>query len=173
MSSKIKRKFSSSDEEQAYNIDAFKNHTSSFGLYEECALKINISKKRDYKDMFDTYIPFAVPDYLKHLELSEFGYNEISLFQPTKHLELSKEQRIFLNRLKYVLINNRDQAGRVEGFIQDLVDNFLEQCELEDGMSLHTMSCRLYLNIGEAQFSAHSDKEGRKYDEIILGIGRK
>ena len=97
MFSKIKRKISSTEdykgkEEQSYDIDAF-----SFGLYEECALQINIIKKNHYKDMFDVHIPFSVPDYLKHLELGEFSYDEISIFRPTNHPDLPKSQLHVLN----------------------------------------------------------------------------
>lgn len=163
----MKRK-TSSESELSFDIDKFKNQTSAFGKYEEAALNIKIHEENDYGTIFSPDNNAETPEYLKHLELTEFSYNDILVFKPQIHPELSKSQRIFLNKLKYVLINNKDQAtGRVEAYIQDLIDEFLRECDLEDGMTLYMMPSRLYLNIGEEQFAAYSDKEGRKNEEIV------
>lgn len=161
-----KRKVSS-ESNSSFEIIKFKPQASSFGIYEEAALNIIIDETDNIGCLFNEIV-VDLPPHLSQFELDDFGYDDILIFKPHVHTELNKNQRIFLNKLKYVLINNQYAAtGRVEAYVQDLIDNFLKECEMEDGLTLHMLPSRLYLSIGDDKFAAFSDKEGRKLDDII------
>ncbi|GAB5594053.1 hypothetical protein Unana1_08953 [Umbelopsis nana] len=164
----MKRKLS----DDSFDIDIFKNHTSSFGEYEEHALKIAINERESYEFLFSSgEEQVHVPDYLQPMLLPDFDYNKILTFKASDYLELSDAQCLFLTKLKYVLINNKDPSSRFEPYIQDLINDFFRECRLEDGRNLYMIPSSLRLYIKGEHFAAHIDKEGRRGEEIVWILG--
>lgn len=154
------------------DIDTFKNHTSSFGEYEEHVLKIKINEKDSHEFLFDSNEEIQIPDYLQPLVLPDFDYDKILTFKASQHNELSDAQCLFLTKLKYVLINNKDSSSnRFEPYIQDLINDFFRECKLEDGRNLYMIPSSLRLYVKGEDFAAHIDKEGRRGEEIVWILG--
>ena len=65
------------------DIDRFKNQTSA-----EEALKIKIIEETSYINIFGSS-KIDVPEYLKHMELSDFDYDKILTFKPIDHPRFS------------------------------------------------------------------------------------
>lgn len=69
-------------------------------------------------------------------------------------------------------MNNHDEAPeRVEAYIQDHVDFFLRECQLENREDLN-ITFQLYINVGEEKFAVYAGHERRK-DERIIWIFEK
>lgn len=166
----MKRK-ASTESTSSYDVDRFKNQTSAFGKYEEEALKIKIIEETSYENIFELS-EVDVPDYLKHMELSGFDYDKILTFKPADHPSFSDSQCLFLTKLKYVLLNNKDlSSNRFEPYIQDLINDFFRECKLEDGRNLYMMPSSLRLYVGGEDYAAFIDKEGRRGEEIVWVLG--
>jgi len=163
-----KRKLSSSPASEK-SITDFSNSASYFSKTEEEFLKIRIERKHASESLFSNVNQIEESNgAAKHLELERFGRNEIITFVSRNYPDLSKQQKIFIKRLKSVLINNSINVNqRIEEYIQQLVDMFLMECDLEDGLSLEMGPCRLSLIIGDNEFSAYADKQGTKNGEVI------
>lgn len=166
----MKRRRTTSSED-SYDVDDFKNQTSTFGDYEEKALRIQIIERDTHDFLFDSPSN-EIADYLQPLVLDEFDYNKILTFKASEHEELSDMQCLFLTKLKYVLINNKDtSSSRFEPYIQDLINDFFRECKLEDGRNLYIVPSSLRLYVKGEDFPAYIDKEGRRGEEIVWILG--
>ncbi|ORX43695.1 hypothetical protein DM01DRAFT_1340654 [Hesseltinella vesiculosa] len=165
--------------ESSFDVDEFKNHTSTFGDYEESALRIKIIERDTHDFLFYPTCSstgeeaLSIPGYLQQLVLGDFDYNKILTFKASEHEELSDVQCLFLTKLKYVLMNNKDNSssGRFEPFIQDLVNYLLRECKLEDGRNLYMVPSSLRLYVKDKDFLAHIDREGRRGEKIVWILG--
>jgi len=161
-----------SDSSHFITIYDIGNSTSSFGEKAEKFLNIKINETNSFADIIDndvTYDESDVNPELKDLYMEEFDRDAIRIFKPQKHKNLSKRAQTFLYKLSIVVNNNYVQIEPVhmEDYIHDLMDNVLKEAKFEDGTDLILMPCLLRLNIGEENFAAYSDREGRRGTEII------
>lgn len=157
------------DEDSEYSLNSFQRFASRFGEYEEKALNISIKETNRIRKVFPGYIESPIESYLEHLKLEIFDYDKILTFTPVGHTDLTEPQRRFLVRLKNVLRNNASDSleSRLELHIQALVDNFFEQCKLDDAMELQMQPSTLQLLVQDKRFSTYSDKEGRKNERLV------
>ncbi|KAI8574884.1 hypothetical protein K450DRAFT_276119 [Umbelopsis ramanniana AG] len=95
----MKRK-ASTESTSSYEVDRFKNQTSSFGKYEEEALKIKIVEVASYEKIFGP-ISIDLPDYLQHMELPDFDYDKVLTFKPSEYPDFTDAQCLLLTKLKY------------------------------------------------------------------------
>jgi len=156
-------------------VDDIGNSTSSFGEKAEIFLNIKINETDSFVDIINndvTYDESDVNQELKDLYMEEFNRDTIRIFKPQQHKNLSKRAQTFLYKLSIVVNNNYVQIEpvHVEDYIHDLMDNVLKEAKFEDGTDLILMPCLLRLNIGEENFAAYSDREGRRGTEIIWVI---
>lgn len=154
-------------------IDEFRRSTSSFRKDEESALNIKIDETNDIKKIFNnqtlnTNIEFP----LKELSLPIFDEGSIKTYIPNINDGMTTKQRKFLLKLKIVLINNDpdSEASSCERFLDDLMNFFCDEAQLDDGLELTLRPCNLYLNIGNESFAAIADKEGRRGLELTCFI---
>jgi hypothetical protein len=170
-----RRRTLSSESSGSFDVVDFKNHTSTFGDYEEKALRIKIIERETHSFLFSETSEAQceeIPEYLQPVVLSGFDYNRILTFKASEYEELSDVQCLFLTKLKYVLINNKDtSSGRFEPYIQDLVNDFFRECKLEDGRNLYMVPSSLRLFVKGEDFPAYIDKEGRRGEEIVWILG--
>eukprot|EP00250_Pteridium_aquilinum_P002065 c12275_g2_i1 orf=101-961(-) len=142
------------------------NYTASgslFGEREEMMLRICLIGTNDPAEVFPASVVSIVPDYLRHLELEDFGIAEILTFVPQGHRELSKSQRLFLRRVQDVTVNALDPANRLDLYVQDLADCVIKECKLDDGgIHLYGRFSKLTLRIGAERMTMLSDREGRR-----------
>lgn len=144
---------------------------SSFGESEETKLRIRLIGTNDPDEVFPASLVRSVPDYLKHLELENFGIAEILTFVPQDHRELSKSQRLFLRRVQDVTVNMLDPANRLDLYVQDLADCLIKEAKLDDGgIQLYGRFSKLALRIGADRYTMLSDREGRKRSGELVWI---
>lgn len=134
-------------------------------------LRIRLVGTNDPTEVIPASSVSAVPDYLKHLELENFGIAEILTFMPQDHRELSKSQRLFLRRVQDVTVNGLDQADRLDLYAQDLADGLIKECKLDDGgVHLYGRFSKLVLRIDTERHIMLSDREGRKRTGELVWI---
>ena len=163
---KKQRSYSSSD----VDVDDIGNSTSSFGKKAEKLLKIHIEDTNSFNDIVGGECgEDDVNQELKDLYLEEFDRDAVRVYKPQQHKNLTKNAQTFLYKLGTVVNNNYVQVEppRVEEYIHDLMDNVLKEAKFEEGTDLILMPCLLRLYIGEEDFAAYSDKEGRRGTEIV------
>jgi len=160
---------SPSRSEEEYDLDLFKSSSSAFGVYEEKGLRINIRGTDDVSEVFPEHSDVQTDPDFDHLKLEGFDYDQILTFVPTKHEELSENQRRFLMKLRHVLINNMSESSdsRFEMYIHAFVDVLFNECKLDDALHLEMLPSRLKLLISDRVYAAHSDREGRKDDQLV------
>lgn len=151
--------------------DDFRPSTSSFRQEEEKALKITISSTDNEEDIFNRRYIASDEDInhnLSQLYLENFNKEKIITYVPSKEDELSTNQRRFLGKLKLILINNDpdSEAPNCERFIDDLLSLICDYAELDDGLELTLRPCNLKLKIGDNEYAAIADKEGRRGQEL-------
>ncbi len=155
-----------------------KNSTSSFNDKEEKFFGIHINGVSSFDKIINhnlkkgdriEYGEDDINQELKDLFLEGFNRNEIRVFKPQNNKHLLKHAQTFLYKLSIVVNNNYSEVEppHVEDFIHDLMDNVLRGAKFEDGTDLVLMPCQLRLYVGEHNFAARADKEGRRGSEII------
>lgn len=169
------KKRKSPEEITVYDIG---NSTSCFGKKAECFMNIHIHETDSFDDIINngtadkdkiTYEEADINPELKDLFLHDFDRDAIRIYKPQNHKDLPKHAQTFLYKLSTVVNNNHVpiEPVHVEDYIHDLMDNVLREAKFEDGTELILMPCVLKLVIGEENFAAHADKEGRRGTEII------
>ncbi|KAH7405449.1 hypothetical protein KP509_15G070900 [Ceratopteris richardii] len=145
--------------------------SQTIGQREETRLRIHLIETNDPMEIFPTPLVEAVPDTLKHLELSNFGVAEIITFEPQDHMDLTKVQRIFLRRMQDVVMNMLDSNNRIDLYAQDLADCLIQECRLDDGGTrLYGRFSRLTLRIGNEKHVLLADREGRKRSGELVWV---
>ena len=154
---------------QKYDLNAFKESASKFAMNEEEALMIKINETNKVSEIFPRYSKVETNPDLHHLKLEGFNRDEILTFVPTKHSSLSDDQRRFLTKLRHVLINNEVDVhnSKCELYIQAMIDILLQQCKLDDALSLEMLPSVLRMYIGDRSFATQSDREGRKDGQLV------
>lgn len=134
-------------------------------------LRICLVGTDDHSVVFPSSTVLRVPDYLKHLELENFGISEIVTFVPHDHRELSNSQRLFLRRIQDVIHYSLDPSNRLELYVRDLVDSVIKECKLDDGVAdgidLYARFSRLSLRVASKMYTMLSDKECRRSDQLV------
>ncbi|KAI8078918.1 uncharacterized protein BX664DRAFT_362460 [Halteromyces radiatus] len=151
------------------DIDNFHQSTASFREYEEKCLRIDVHQTNDVSLIFNTCNDESLLTNLQELVLDTLNVGDIKAFVPSKKDELTTSQRRFLMKLKLVLLSNDPDAfdPNCERFVDDLVNFLCEQVYLDDGLEMSVRPCQLRLTIGNQQFAATADKEGRRGQELI------
>ena len=154
------------------------NSTSSFGKHAEHFLNISINNTDVFDDIINhgitdnnkiSYGYLDVPPRLNDLLLPNFNRDAIRTYKPQDHKDLPKHAQTFLYKLSTVVNNNYVpiEPAHVEDYIHDLMEDVLRNAMFEDGTDLILMPCVLRLAIGDEEFAAYADKEGRRGTEII------
>lgn len=160
---------------------AFHSSTSKFNYVEEEALKIEVLPTD--KDSFysiilqqdvlkyksDFFTDENVPQYIKDLYLDNIHTDDIKIFNPKKHNDLSETLSSFLIKLRLVLENNARMydVTREERFIDDMAIELMKIVKYDDGKFFTMRPCSLKLVIDDKSFAAEADREGRRGLRII------
>jgi len=157
---------------------AFHSSTSKFNYVEEEALKIevlptdkdsfySIILQQEYKSGFFT--DENVPKYIKDLYIDNIHTDDIKIFNPKKHNDLSETLSSFLIKLRLVLENNARMydVPREERFIDDMAIELMKIVKYDDGKFFTMRPCSLKLVIDDKSFAAEADREGRRGLRII------
>lgn len=149
-----------------YDLDKFHSSTSSFREYEEKGMRIMIQPTNDASMVFHTNNHDDMT--LQHLILESFDQGKTIMYVPSAEDGLTREQRRFLTKLRLVLINNHlnSNVPHCEGFVDDLMMFLCEQAGMDDGLDLTMQTCYLRLSVGDEEFAAIADKEGRRGLEL-------
>ena len=172
---KTKRARDDDDEIQVCDIGI---STSSFGKKAEKFLNVHIKETDRFEDIINhgvtndkkiVYTENDINQELRDLFLEGFDRDAIRLYKPKQHKGLPKIAQTFLYKLNMVVNNNYQlvEPSHVEEYIHELMDNVLRAAMFEDGTELILMPCQLRLSIGEEEFAARADREGRRGTEII------
>lgn len=158
---------------------AFHSSTSKFNYVEEKALKIEVlptDKKFFYsiilqQDVLKSsfFTDKNVPQYIKDLYLDNIHTDDIKIFNPKKHNDLSETLSSFLIKLRLVLENNvrMYDVPREERFIDDMAIELMKIVKYDDGKFFTMRPCSLKLVIDDKSFAAEADREGRRGLRII------
>jgi|SRR2546430_4018148 len=160
-----KRKTITSSDESDISISRFHNSVSHFRSEEEKALKIKVIATKDFPNI----VANESSSEENVLELPEFDEGKIATFQPTKYPHLNSLQTKFLNKLKLVVVNNdsASEESNFERYIDDLMIFLYEHIGFDDGKNITMRPCNLRFHIGEEDFAAYTDREGRKGTGVI------
>lgn len=146
---------------------SFHTSTSKFNYVEEEALKIKVVPK----DSFYYIIPQDkdVPQFVQKLYLDNISTDDIKIYNPNKHNDLSETLSSFLIKLRLVLENNvrMYDVPREERFIDDMAIELMKIVKYDDGKHFTMRPCSLKLVIGDKSFAAEADREGRRGLNII------
>ena len=149
---------------------SYKSSTSKFNYVEEESLRITIIPNDSFlcivnNDGDDS----ELPEFIKELYLEDFSTDEIKVFNPKMHMQMSEIAVSFLVKLRLVVENNAqvDDVPREERFIDDMAIDLLKAVKYDDGINLTMRPCSLRLVVGDRHFAAEADREGRRGLEII------
>lgn len=151
-------------------VSDFRSSTSLFRKEEEVGLKLIIKAVSDPKFLFvQKFLKRDILDPLKELLLEKYSHSEILGYKPKKEDCLSRDQRLFLTKLKLILLNNdpNSEAPNCERYIDDFVSFLFYKATLDNGLELTLRPCHLKLKIKDEFFAAIADKEGRRGSELI------
>lgn len=148
---------------------------SQFASREEIALRITVEETDSITNIIPTIqYPYTRDDIISELRqflLPDFNKIEIMTFSPNKpaSANLSKSQKMFLNKLRYLVINN--DIGNVDPSFEKYIDEFVSflyyQGGFDDGENLTMKPCNLRMEISNESFATYADREGRRGTEIV------
>ena len=147
---------------------SYKSSTSKFNYVEEESLRITIIPNDSFLCIVNNN-DSELPEFIKELYLEDFSTNEIKVFNPKMHMQMSEIAVSFLVKLRLVVENNAqvDDVPREERFIDDMAIDLLKAVKYDDGINLTMRPCSLRLVVGDRHFAAEADREGRRGLEII------
>ncbi|KXN68588.1 hypothetical protein CONCODRAFT_72171 [Conidiobolus coronatus NRRL 28638] len=151
-------------------VYTFRSSCSQFKEEEEKYLNIKVVDTNSLAEIFDEKYHDVVDfDELQELLLPNFNESKIRSYVASNEDGLSKNQRVFLSKLKLVLLNNDPdaQVSHCEKFIDELASFLCFQADLDNGFSLTMRPCSLRLKVGEEEFASIADREGRRGQQLI------
>ncbi|KXN67853.1 hypothetical protein CONCODRAFT_10040 [Conidiobolus coronatus NRRL 28638] len=152
------------------STDEFRTSTSKFREEETTALNIKVEDVSEISQIIPSqFVSTVVQVSMSELLLPEYDTSAIRNYIQGASSNLTKHQKMFLHKLKLVLLNNNpsSEAPNCERYVDDLMTFLFGISDLDGGEDLTLRPCNLNLVIGDHSFAAQADKEGRKGEELI------